>query len=142
MKIKEKILKKLETKARTTSLANRMIKENGIDPHSLNKYWIGDIEPMGTKKYFFTARSEEEFKKFIISNRDYSIEIKKNLKNISKKIKLAKNEKNRKCTNCKTEFVTKIDKLGVSYDTRCAKCKKLEKNDKFGRLNGRLGKIS
>lgn len=141
MENKKNILIQLEVRPRTVSCANKLIKKTFITPPRLNKYWLGDKEPMGTKKYFFSEKCEEEFKKFIISNRDYSLEIKNNLKNKNKKSKLKKDEKLRKCTRCKKEFITKVDKLGISYDTRCKDCKSLERKDKTGRLNGRLGKI-
>ncbi|MGB6128844.1 MAG: hypothetical protein WBG30_08850 [Psychrilyobacter sp.] len=142
MKNKIKILNKLETRARTVSCARKIMKKNNIDPLILNKYWLGDFEPMGTKKFFYTKKSEEEFKKFIISNRDYELEIKTNLKKREKIKTLNSNERLRTCTKCKTEFVTTIDKFGVSYNTRCKKCKTLERSDKTGKLNGRLGKVN
>lgn len=63
-------------------------------------------------------------------------------KNSTEKIKkLNKDEKIRKCTKCKKEFITKVDSKGISYDTRCKKCKTNERYDHSGRLNGRLGKV-
>lgn len=140
-KSKKEIFKKLETRPHTNSWARKVSLELNIDLKQLNKFWLGDIEPMGTKKYFFSEKNEVKFKKFIISNRDYSIEIKKNLKRKKLILNLKKDEKIRKCTKCKEEFVTKVDRLGVSYNTRCKKCKTNERYDHSGRLNGRLGKV-
>lgn len=140
-KNKKEIFKKLETKPHTKSWAKKISSDSSIDLEKLNKFWLGDIEPMGTKKYFFTEKNEDDFKKFILSNRDYSVEIKKNVKRKNIILNLKKDEKIRKCTKCKKEFVTKIDSMGVSYDTRCKRCKTIERYDHSGRLNGRLGKI-
>lgn len=141
MKTKKEVLKKLETRPHTKKYAKKLSSEFDIDIELLNKFWLGDGEPMGTKKYFFTKKSKNKFQKFIISNRDYEVEIKKNLKKKDKILKIKKDEKIRKCTKCKEEFITKVDRLGVSYDTRCKKCKTIERYDHSGRLNGRLGKI-
>jgi len=135
--IKE-ILKKIETRPHTKKNAKKLISKSNIDLQLLNKFWHGDIEPMGTKKYFFTFKNNIEFQKFIISNRDYGIEIKKNLNKKKKILNLQKDEKIRRCTKCKKEFITKVDRLGVSYDTRCKRCKTIERYDRSGRLNGKL----
>lgn len=140
MKTKKEILEELETRPHTKNHAKKLSSKFHLDIGLLNKFWLGDIEPMGTKKYFFTEKNEVEFKTFIISNRDYEIEIKKNLKRKKKILNLQKDEKIRRCTKCKKEFITKVDRLGVSYDTRCKKCKTIERYDRSGRLNGRLGK--
>ncbi len=55
--------------------------------------------------------------------------------------KLEKDEKIRKCTKCKKDFITKVDELGISYDTRCQRCKTGERYDHSGKLKGKLGKI-
>lgn len=141
MKTKKEVLKRLETRPHTKKYAKKLSSEFNIDIELLNKFWLGDGEPMGTKKYFFTKKSKNKFQEFIISNRDYEVEIKKNLKKKDKILKIKKDEKIRKCTKCKEEFITKIDRLGVSYDTRCKKCKTIERYDHSGRLNGRLGKV-
>lgn len=141
MKTKKEVFKKLETRPHTKKYAKKLSFDFAFDIEELNKFWLGDIEPMGTKKYFFTKKSKKKFQEFIISNRDYKVEIKKNLKKKEKIFNLEKDEKIRKCTKCKEEFITKVDSLGVSYDTRCKKCKTIEKNDHRGRLNGRMGKV-
>lgn len=141
MKTKKEVLKKLETRPHTKKYAKKISSEFGLDIELLNKFWLGDIEPMGAKKYFFTKKNKIKFQNFIISNRDYGTEINKNLKRKNKFLNLKKDEKIRKCTKCKTEFITKVDKLGVSYDTRCKKCKTSERYDHSGRLNGKLGKV-
>lgn len=140
-KNKKKILNNLETRPHTNSWARKISFDSSIDLKQLNQFWLGDIEPMGTKKYFFSKKNKNEFKKFIISNRDYSVEIKKNLKRKKLTLNLRNDEKIRKCTKCKEEFITKIDPMGVSYDTRCKRCKTIEKYDHSGRLNGKLGKL-
>jgi len=140
MKTKKEILEELETRPHTKNHAKKLSSKFDLDIGLLNKFWLGDIEPMGTKKYFFTEKNEVEFKTFIISNRNYEIEIKKNLNRKKKILNLQKDEKIRRCTKCKKEFITKVDRLGVSYDTRCKKCKTIERYDRSGRLNGRLGK--
>ncbi|WP_028856988.1 hypothetical protein [Psychrilyobacter atlanticus] len=141
MKTKKEVLKKLETRPHTKKYAKKQCFKFGLDIELLNKFWLGDIEPMGTKKYFFTRKRKIQFQRFIISNRDYEVEIKKNQKEKDKILNLKKDEKIRKCTKCKKEFITKVDRLGVSYDTRCKKCKTNERYDHSGRLNGRLGKV-
>lgn len=55
--------------------------------------------------------------------------------------KLEKDEKIRKCTKCRKQFITKVDEFGISYDTRCKKCKTAEKYNNSGKLKGKLGKI-
>ena len=37
--------------------------------------------------------------------------------------------KERKCTYCKVTFITEVDEQGISFDTRCPKCKKNEKQN-------------
>lgn len=54
---------------------------------------------------------------------------------------LKEDEKIRKCTKCKKDFITKVDELGISYDTRCQRCKTGERYDHSGKLKGKLGKI-
>lgn len=141
METKKEALTKLETKPHTKKYAKKLSFDFAFDIEPFNRFWLGDVEPMGTKKYFFTKKNKAEFQRFIISNRDYETEIKRNLKKKDRILKLKKNEKIRTCTKCKEEFITKVDRLGVSYDTRCKKCKTIERYDHSGRLNGKLGKV-
>ena len=59
----------------------------------------------------------------IVPNPDY---VKK--ETVQRKAK--KNEKVRKCTRCKSDFITEVDSRGMSISTRCPKCKAKEKRTK------------
>ncbi len=122
----KKQLKSLESRPRTRGIARALAKKCGINIDELNEIYSHEETKTGINLYFYTKRSDEDFKKYIISNRDYAYEIKMNKARLGIIDRVKEDEIVRTCTKCKKLFITKVDKKGIPYNTRCIQCKHTE----------------